>query len=626
MKFDKETIAALVVCTILLFAWGPIANKLWPPPEPDDTPAIEVPGAEHVVADRGDDKAEAPAMKPDNLSAPPEEKPEEAAPQVLIHEIPKEKLDGMDVLTLENEFIRIYIDTVKGQISQILLKTFYTTDKQTYRQTDENIVLLEGVSYGALGVRVPESSWILTDVETSSQDGILTLSRQFRTPDDHRFEIIHEWKVKENFTVGCDITFANLAEEPLHIGSVRISAGGLPNINRLANDKVPYNENHEIAYFDIENNKIVYKPAFTGPGFFSNLFGGVQTDDSNGFETVQRSPARWIATTNKYFTCFLLPASPLADGLTLRSIARKDHPMDDPVPTTYYVAEADAVVSISLPKGHSETYSFSFYAGPKNLANLQALDPEAGKLLKLYILGAFFLQPLSSLMLNALLWLSSICGSYGLSIVLLTLIVKTLLWPVTHRANVSMRKMQRINPLVQEVRKKYKDNPQKVNTEMMKLYKEHNVNPVGGCLPVLLQMPIFFALYAALNGAVEPRHTAFLWINDLTMPDTVGTIFGVPVNPLMLTMTATMVLQQKLTPSAADPAQQRMMMFMPLVMLVMLYSLPSGLTLYWTVSQIISIGQLVVNQRLVEKLDNPSGVPAIQPGNRNTPDEKSKGK
>lgn len=221
------------------------------------------------------------------------------------------------------------------------------------------------------------------------------------------------------------------------------------------------------------------------------------------------------------------------------------------------------------------------------------------------MLGMKFLEPISSLMLNALLWLQGICGSYGLSIVLLTLIVKTLLWPVTHKANVSMRKMQRINPLIQEVRKKYKDNPQKVNTEMMKLYKEHKVNPLGGCLPILLQMPIFFALYAALSGAVEPRHTAFLWINDLTLPDTVAHIpwTTVPINPLMLTMTATMVLQQKLTPSAADPAQQRMMMFMPLIMLVMLYSLPSGLTLYWTVSQLISIAQLVVNKKLEKRAE-----------------------
>ncbi|MBN1865396.1 MAG: membrane protein insertase YidC [Victivallales bacterium] len=619
MKFDKETIAALVICTIFLFAWGPLANRLWPVPEPVDAPAVEeMPESPHeATATPAEEKAATPASAL-------EEKAKVVPQEAQTHEIPKEEIAGINIVTLENESFIISIDPVKGQISRILLKTFYTSDKLTYSQTGKNIVLLEDVSHGALGVREAESSWILTNIETSSAEESFTLSRQFRTPEGQEFKIIQAWQVKENFTLACDISILNLAEVPLSFASVMVSAGGLPDINRLANDKVPYNENHEIAYFDIEKGKIVYRQAFNRPNFFSNFFGGAQTDESDGFEAVQHSPARWIATTNKYFTCLLVPPPAVEKGLVLRSVAHKDQSTD--TPTTYFVAEADAIVSVdNLQQGQSENYSFSFYAGPKNLANLQALDHDAGKLLKLYILGAFFLEPLSSLMLNALLWLSNICGSYGLSIVLLTLIVKTLLWPVTHRANVSMRKMQRINPLVQEVRKKYKDNPQKVNTEMMKLYKEHNVNPLGGCLPVLLQMPIFFALYAALNGAVEPRHTAFLWINDLTMPDTVGAIFGIPINPLMLTMTATMVLQQKLTPSAADPAQQRMMMFMPLVMLVMLYSLPSGLTLYWTVSQIISIGQIVVNKRL-EKLENPSGAPAVQPGNRKTPDENSKGK
>jgi YidC/Oxa1 family membrane protein insertase len=139
--------------------------------------------------------------------------------------------------------------------------------------------------------------------------------------------------------------------------------------------------------------------------------------------------------------------------------------------------------------------------------------------------------------------------------------------------------------------------------EMMKLYKEHNVSPLGGCLPMLLQMPVFLALYATLSGTVEPRQASFLWASDLSLPDTVFTIPGLnlPIRPLMLMMTATMVLQQKLTPTAADPAQQKMMMFMPLLMLVMLYSLPSGLTLYWTVSQFISVAQLIVNKELEKR-------------------------
>jgi YidC/Oxa1 family membrane protein insertase len=302
---------------------------------------------------------------------------------------------------------------------------------------------------------------------------------------------------------------------------------------------------------------------------------------------------------NKYFTCILVPSAPFKSGVVLRSVVKESK---DGKP--YISAEAGGLVRVAaIPPGESETLGFKFFAGPKKITLLKELDPDASKIMKLYMLGMRFLEPLSRLMLNVLVWLTGWCGSYGLSIILLTLIVKTLFWPVTHRANVSMRKMQKLQPLMKEIRKKYKDNPQQMNLEMMKLYKEHNVSPLGGCLPILLQMPVFFALYATLSGSIEPRHTSFLWMHDLSMPDTVAHIFSVPVNPLMLMMTGTMILQQKLTPSSADPAQQKMMMFMRLIMLVMLYNLPSGLTLYWTVSQFISIAQLVVNKKLERRAE-----------------------
>ncbi|MFZ4572679.1 MAG: membrane protein insertase YidC, partial [Bacteroidales bacterium] len=228
---------------------------------------------------------------------------------------------------------------------------------------------------------------------------------------------------------------------------------------------------------------------------------------------------------------------------------------------------------------------------------LKKFDPQASDTM---YLGWKWFEPISQGLLVALIWLKKFCGSYGLSIIVLTLIVKMLFWPVTDRANASMRKMQKIQPLVQEIRTKYKAEPQKMNTKIMQLYKEHKVNPMGGCLPILLQIPVFTALYFALNGAIELRQASFLWAVDLSRPDTIATIPGIElaINPLVLLMTITMVLQQYLTPSAADPIQQKMMMIMPLVMLVMLYSLPSGLTLYWTVSQIISIIQLLVNKRI----------------------------
>jgi YidC/Oxa1 family membrane protein insertase len=205
---------------------------------------------------------------------------------------------------------------------------------------------------------------------------------------------------------------------------------------------------------------------------------------------------------------------------------------------------------------------------------------------------------LAKFMLVALIMLKSFCGSYGWSIIVLTIIVRVVFWPVTQKANNSMKKMQKLQPKVAEIKEKFKDNPQQMNAKVMELYKIEKVNPLGGCLPILLQIPVFFALYATLDGAVELRQVSFLWAADLSRPDTIAVIFGVPLNPLVLVMTALMVLQQKMTPAPADPMQQKMMMFMPVVMLFVLYSLPSGLTLYWTVSQVFSILQLYMTQKM----------------------------
>ena len=171
-----------------------------------------------------------------------------------------------------------------------------------------------------------------------------------------------------------------------------------------------------------------------------------------------------------------------------------------------------------------------------------------------------------------------------------------------------MKKMQRVQPKFKELREKYQDNPQLLNQKMAELYRAEGVNPFAGCLPILLQIPIFFALYAMLDNAIPLRHVSFLWCKNLAAADTIFSIplgfklplFGIsaiPVNPLVLAMTALMVIQQRMTPMSMDPAQKKMMALMPVVMLFFLYDLPSGLTLYWTVSNLFSILQLWLQKR-----------------------------
>jgi YidC/Oxa1 family membrane protein insertase len=179
---------------------------------------------------------------------------------------------------------------------------------------------------------------------------------------------------------------------------------------------------------------------------------------------------------------------------------------------------------------------------------------------------------------------------------LLTLLVRVIFWPLTHKSTEGMKRMQALQPKLKALQAEFKDNPQKLQQETWKLYREQKVNPLSSCLPMLVQIPVFIALYTVLRSAVELRYAPFLWIVDLSEPENLMAGMlpgGLSLNILPILMSATMVLQTYFTPSVGDPAQQKMMMWMmPAMMLFMFYSMPAALSLYWTFSQAIAIAQL----------------------------------
>jgi len=188
--------------------------------------------------------------------------------------------------------------------------------------------------------------------------------------------------------------------------------------------------------------------------------------------------------------------------------------------------------------------------------------------------------------------------NYGIDIIILTILIKILFYPLSVKSFKSMKEMQKLQPLVAKLKEKYKNDKQKLNQEMMGLYKARGVNPMGGCLPMVIQIPVFFALYKALSGAIELRHAPFFWwINDLSAPEDLfsfvipGIGFTVPVRILPLIMGVTQVIQQKMTPTSVDPLQEKMMLFMPIFFTFLFWGFPAGLVLYWLVNNVISIGQ-----------------------------------
>lgn len=192
--------------------------------------------------------------------------------------------------------------------------------------------------------------------------------------------------------------------------------------------------------------------------------------------------------------------------------------------------------------------------------------------------------------------------SYGVDIILLTVLIKLLMAPLTHKSFASMKQMQKLQPQMERIKEKFKDDKEKLNKEIMELYRRNKVNPLGGCLPMLLQFPVFIGLYNALLTPIELRHAPFLWIKDLSRPDWEslpvtlgGWSLGIPI--LTLLMGASMFVQQWMTPSAGDPNQKRMMYLMPIVFTAMFVNFPSGLTIYWLVNNILSVLQQYLTNR-----------------------------
>ena len=279
---------------------------------------------------------------------------------------------------------------------------------------------------------------------------------------------------------------------------------------------------------------------------------------------------KWIALEGKYFFSALVPREPMA---------RADVWKQQDQPTIAFT-------------GRPGEQSFLVYAGPKRRYELM----ELGVGLEHIVDFGFF-----SIIAVPIFWLLkqfyALTGNYGWAIIFLTIVIRVPFIPLVGKGQRSMKKMQSVQPLVLEIKNKYKNNPERMNQEVMGLYKKHKVNPLGGCLPLLLQLPVFFALYKVLLIAIELRGAAWLfWITDLSVKD--------PFYVLPVIMGGTMFLQQKMTPTAGDPKQQKILQWMPVIFTFMFLSFPSGLVLYWLINNLLAIGQqYFINKKPVPVLE-----------------------
>jgi YidC/Oxa1 family membrane protein insertase len=307
--------------------------------------------------------------------------------------------------------------------------------------------------------------------------------------------------------------------------------------------------------------------------------------DQNTFD----GKIKWVGLQSRYFMAGLLPGQIDEASLHLALIS------DQFVAAQYRQPEK------TIQPGTQYNAKYRLFMGPKKI---QVLKTVGNDLQKAVNFGWFDLIAKPCLWLMNLFY--SVIPNYGVAIIILTILVKLLLWPLGQKSYKSMSEMKKLQPLMKEIREKYKDDKKRMNEEVMGLYRTYKINPLGGCLPMVVQLPVFFALYRMLYEAIELRHAPFfLWINDLSAPDRLFRFhftvpfmeppYGIPV--LTIIMGASMLLQQKMSPPMGDATQAKMMMFMPLIFTVIFINFSSGLVLYWLVNNIISIAQQYFTQK-----------------------------
>jgi YidC/Oxa1 family membrane protein insertase len=305
-----------------------------------------------------------------------------------------------------------------------------------------------------------------------------------------------------------------------------------------------------------------------GPIF--DIKGNVDTENVKKMDTrkVLGPQVSWGAFESKYFIAAMIPKQPSLTSLVMSKDVRD-------------------LVTVSLegpgnvvPTGQSAVFSYALYLGPKEYKNLQA----EGVGLENAIDFGSWIKWLALPLLIALNFLYKFVHNYGIAIIIITIATKIIFWPLGNKSYKSMKDMQKVQPRITELREQYKNDKARLNQEVMQLYKTHKINPLGGCLPILIQIPVFFGLYKTLLYSIELRHSPFVfWIQDLSAKD--------PYYITPIIMGATMFWQQKMTPSMGDPMQQKLMLIMPVIFTFLFLNFPSGLVIYWLFNNILSIGQ-----------------------------------
>jgi YidC/Oxa1 family membrane protein insertase len=484
------------------------------------------------------------------------------------------------VATLKSSVAELQFSNNRGGLSTVSLLQHSAEQGNPVRLNTDRTTAIGAITQNP-------RDWDDSGYELSIDPGSGTATLRRTTPEGLEitkvYTLAQQAGLKDEYQIKLTIEFANKGNAKFETPGYFVSTGAAEPIHRT--DRIFATQFD--WYRDGKFNSI--SANYFDP---SKFFGIFQTSGPKDAYIATADRILWAAVSNQYFATILAPLE--VTGTQVWAVP-VDLPTADGEAPLRGIEGAMQVPGFSLAPGESKSVSFAIYAGPKEFTRLANLPNDQAE-----IMNFGWAKWVSEILLIAMNTLHAWVRSYALAIIIMTIIIRSLLWPLQNAATKSMRKMAKLSPIMNELREKYKDDPQRMNQETMKLYKEYGINPFGGCLPMLVQIPIFFGFYGMLDKAIELRNSSFLWVRDLSQPDTVFHVAGIPINILPLVMAATQLWQMSITPKTGDPAQQRMFLFMPLIFLFICYNYASGLALYWTVQNLFFVAQMYLTRNQAE--------------------------
>jgi YidC/Oxa1 family membrane protein insertase len=543
---EKRVVIFLVLSLAVILGYDLLLKQLGllPPTEPVPEPAreesrapsgqVDVPSAERALTPAG-----SPSSAPSDVTSPPTSAASAPALERTV--------------AIETDLVRVVINARGGVISSWELKSFHTAPPD-----DKPVQLVyQGAKFkGPLSIATSDAS-----ADQALREGLYAVETDFTALDDAH-PVGHATMRFQDPASGLKVEKRLTFHQGSYLVDVALTVEGLK-------------QSYEVV-LGTNFGIVEWGDGFIGLIGSASLVDGKVEKETPELELERKGAVQWVALQDKYFLSVLMPQGANA------ALAKK---------------EGEKLVSagVRIPSsGAGASTALQLYAGPKEYDTLRSLHVGLEETIDFgwFIFGSWsVVKAVAKPIFYVLRFINDYTHNYGVTIILLTMGIKMLFVPLQYKSYKSMKQMQVIQPKVQALQEKHKDDRDKLNKELIKLYRDHKVNPVGGCLPMVLQMPVFVALFNILYMTIDLRQAPFVgWITDLSVQD--------PFYVLPIIMGATMVIQQKITPTTMDPTQAKIMLVLPVFMTFLFINFPAGLVLYWLTNNVLTIGQQMVTERI----------------------------